>query len=217
MFFNAFCALCNYDLDNTSMFCSATGNDTEDLTVYPPLYVMDNEDDFFWRCDSALVNVDACPGGSDAETTRRCLTYFAPVVHKREKPEMTTSEVVYKNVYCGMCNGADISSLVCSDQAVRFSVDHDSVFLEGPDITMLIRPPTELPRILPLSPKYGRYSCWIGSGWNQFVFRTMPVTLSLLFDIGLYVHIVVHARRTAKRAAAFNFKGGDSLSSMALL
>ncbi|KAL3214719.1 hypothetical protein MRX96_034700 [Rhipicephalus microplus] len=67
-----------------------------------------------------------------------------------------------------------------------------------------------------LSPKYGQYFCWIGSGWNQFVFRTMPMTLLFLFDIGLYVHIVVHARRTAKRAAAVNFKGGDSLSSMAL-
>ncbi|KAH7952016.1 hypothetical protein HPB52_016868 [Rhipicephalus sanguineus] len=68
----------------------------------------------------------------------------------------------------------------------------------------------------PLSPTYGRYSCWIGSSLNQFVFFTMPMTLLLLFDIGLYVHIVVHVRKTAKRAAAFDFKGGDSMSNMAL-
>ncbi|KAH7952015.1 hypothetical protein HPB52_016867 [Rhipicephalus sanguineus] len=108
-YFNAFCALCNYDLDNTSIFWSASGNDSEDLTVYPPQYAMDNENTFFWPCDSTLVNVDACPEGSDAEKTRRCSTYFAPVVHKHEKSEIDRSEIVYKNVYCGLCNGADIS------------------------------------------------------------------------------------------------------------
>ncbi|KAL1441604.1 hypothetical protein MTO96_008564 [Rhipicephalus appendiculatus] len=389
-YFNAFCALCNYDLDNTSIFWSASGKDTEDLTVNPPQYATDNEDTFFWPCDSTLVNVDACPKGSDAETMRRCLTYFSPVQQTHEKPEVNASEVVYKNVYCGLCNGVDISSLKCVPmQAVRQSVNDDYFFLEENDITMLIRPvvsqsscfawhnsrcyikvpkylfsnsstvdriPTNtttishhayhvrdllstvcislslvclflkgvvfafykssrtfssrctmclsvtlfwthliflladsldvfkpyctvfapilhfgflstffwtsvlsfdiwknvvtarlssskrsglmaygliawgvpalvvsvgilLDQVAPhiaLSPKYGRYSCWIGSNWNQFVFLTIPMTLLLLFDIGLYVHIVVHVRKTAKRAAAFDFKGGDSMSNMAL-
>ncbi|KAL1441603.1 hypothetical protein MTO96_008563 [Rhipicephalus appendiculatus] len=76
-YFNAFCALCNYDLENSSMFWNALGSSVQDLTVYT-LYVMDNKDASSWPCDSTLVDVDACPEGADAEIMRRCSTYFAP-------------------------------------------------------------------------------------------------------------------------------------------
>ncbi|KAH6929595.1 hypothetical protein HPB50_002803 [Hyalomma asiaticum] len=392
-YFNAFCALCNYDLDSTSMFWNASGNSTLDLAVSPPQYLMDNKDVFFWPCDSALVDVDACPEGSDAETTRRCSTYFAPVMQKRGNPEKNTSEVVYKNAYCGLCNGANLSSLKCvPKQAVRQLWDREDFHIEDPDVETLItsvvhetscfvskrgkcyikvpqyfvsnstvdinettnlgdntttsedayavrsyltticislsliclflkgvvfvcckcsrtfsscctmclagtlfwthllylvvnrfdefRPyctvfaallhfgflstffwtsvlsfdiwknvvtvrissnkRTRLaaycliawggPMVVvvlgialdnvasdfALSPNYGRFSCWIDSTWNQIVFLLMPMAIMLVFVISLYVHIVVYVRRIARRAAAFDFKAGDSRSNMTL-
>lgn len=140
-YFNAFCALCNYDLDSTSVFWNASGNGTVDLAVSPPQYLMDNKDVFFWPCDSAFVDVDACPEGSDAETTRRCSTYFAPVMQKRGNPEKNTTEVVYKNAYCGLCNGANLSSLKCvPKQAVRQLWDCEDFLIHDPNVEMLITP-----------------------------------------------------------------------------
>lgn len=394
-YFNAFCALCNYDLDNTSMFWSASGNDTEDLTVYPPQYAMHNKDVFFWPCDPTLVDVDACPEGSDAETMRRCLTYFAPVGHMREKSDVGqyASEVVYKNVYCGLCNGANLSSLKCiPKQAVRESWGRAVGLIANPDTVTTLKPVVSqsscfvwhngkcyvrVPRrflnysmagtnetsnfinatitsddpynvrsylsticislsliclflkgvvfvlyrssrtfsscctmclagtlfwthllhlivntvdeIRPyckvfapllhfgflstffwtsvlsfdiwknlvtarlssskrsrlvvygliawggpvvmvvlgivldkvdsdfaLSPNYGRSSCWIDSTWNLVAFLLAPMVIMIVFGIGLYAHIVVHVRRTAKRAATFDFKGGESRSNITL-
>lgn len=396
-YFNAFCALCNYDLDNTSMFWNASGRGTEDLAMSPPQYALDNKNTFFWPCDSTLVNVDSCPEGSDAEITRRCLTYFAPVVYKREESEVDEyndhgSEVVYKNVYCGLCNGVNLSVLKCvPKQAVPELFGRIFLLSAVPNILTLIRPVVSksscfswhngkcyikapqyhsgnsttgetnettgiemttsgdphnvgsyltticlslsliclflkglvfvlykssrtfsscctmclsgtlfwahllflivnsfdefkpyctvfaallhygflstffwtsvlsfdiwknvvtarlssskrsglavygliawgAPMVVvvlgvvldwaasdfALSPNYGRYSCWIGSTWNQVVFLLMPMAVLLLFDIGLYVHIVVHVRKTARLAAAFDFKSGESRSDMKL-
>ncbi|KAH7952224.1 hypothetical protein HPB52_020252 [Rhipicephalus sanguineus] len=105
---NAFCALCNYDLDSTSIFWNASGTGKMGLQVTPPLYVSQNKDFFLWPCDSRLVDIQTCPEGSDLETKRRCSTYFAPV-----ELEGSEFEVVYKNVYCGLCNGIHPSSMKC--------------------------------------------------------------------------------------------------------
>ncbi|KAL3214721.1 hypothetical protein MRX96_034702 [Rhipicephalus microplus] len=67
-----------------------------------------------------------------------------------------------------------------------------------------------------LSPQYARSACWIGSLWSQVVFFLTPMMALLLYDIGLYIHIVVHIRRTVKRAASVDFKGGGKKHNMAL-
>lgn len=61
-----------------------------------------------------------------------------------------------------------------------------------------------------LSPRYGRFGCWIGNLWSQLAFFLMPMMILLVLDIGLYVHTVVKIRRTAKRASIFDFSGGGS-------
>lgn len=392
-YFNAFCALCNYDLDSRSMFWNASGSAGRDLQVAPPQYALENSDLFFWPCDGGLVEVKTCPEGTDSEIKRKCLTYFAPV-----RSETNETEVVYKNVYCGLCNGAELSSMKCLPKQVvreiwgrvqlrtRFRpnllslirpvVSQDSCFswhagkcyIKAPqyhyantsmptaenetignnttNVTSPEHEPYNVQNYLTvicislslvclflkgvvymlnrssrtfssrctlclsatlfcshllfllgnsfdvskpvcvvfaavlhygflstffwtsvlsfdiwknvaavrlsssrhggfllyalvawggpvvvvavclvldwtaphfvLSPQYGRFACWIGSLWSQLAFFLMPMVILLILDIGLYIHIVVKIRDTAKRAAAFDFKGGGNKSHMAL-
>lgn len=391
-YFNAFCALCNYDLDNTSTFWNSSGSAGRDLVVAPPQYTIDNSEVFFWPCDDGLIEVGTCPEGTDQETKRKCLTYFAPVRY-----ETNETEVVYKNVYCGLCNGAELSLMKClPKQVVReiwpriqlrtrlrpnllslirpvvsqgscFSWHNGKCYIRAPqyhhanastptvenetmvnvtNVTSSEHEPYNVQNYLTiicislslvclflkgvvyvlyrtsrtfsskctlclsatlffshllfllgnsfdvskpvcagfavvlhygflstffwtsvlsydiwknvaavrltssrhggflvyalvawggplfvialclalnwtvpefvLSPQYGRFACWIGSLWSQLTFFLMPMVILLLLDIGLYVHIVVQIRNTAKRAAAFDFKGGGNRSHMAL-
>ncbi|XP_049525019.1 adhesion G protein-coupled receptor E3-like, partial [Dermacentor silvarum] len=389
---NAFCALCNYDLDSTSIFWNASGTGVTGLQVTPPQYVSQNKDYFLWPCDSRLVDIQTCPEGSDFEIKRKCSTYFAPV-----KLEGSEYDVVFKNAYCGLCNGVDPSSMHCVPKQlvpklwprllnkkasskpnlvtlIRPVMSRDScfswynnkcyirnlpyhfanisatvesrtvgnttnvtgsqvepynvqtyltlicitlslvcLFLKGvvyvtcksarkfssgctlclsgtlfcSHLLFLLGNSFDLPKTIclgfaialhygflctffwtsvlsfdiwknvvavrpsstghgsillycvvawgvpliivalcavlhwtapdfMLSPQYGRYACWIGSLWSQLAFFLTPMSILLLYDISLYVHVVVHIRRMTKRAAFFDFKGGGTKSSMAL-
>ncbi|XP_077525351.1 uncharacterized protein LOC144136696 isoform X1 [Amblyomma americanum] len=389
---NAFCALCNYDLDKTSLFWKASGTARTGLYVSPPNYVKQNRDFFFWPCDSSLVDMQTCPDGTDPDIKRKCLTYFAPV-----KFIGNNSKVVYKNVYCGICNGVDISSMQCVPKQVvpekwprllsrptkpgrpnlvsllRPVVSNGScfswyknkcyikntayhymntstvaekktlnsstnttirdqpysvqnyltiacislsliclflkvaiyafckssrtfsssctlclcgtlflshlLFLLGNSFDVskpvcvglavvlhygflstfvwtsvlsfdiwknivAVQPSSSrrsglllyaliawggplivtascvvLNWIVPdflLSPQYGRFSCWIGSLWSQLTFFLMPMMVLLLLDVGFYVHIVVHVRKTSKRAETFDPRSGVNKSHMGL-
>ncbi|KAH9368119.1 hypothetical protein HPB48_007763 [Haemaphysalis longicornis] len=391
-YFNGFCALCNYDLDNTSVFWNASGSGTN-LQVSPPQYALDNKDVFFWPCDPYLVNVKTCPENASTEIRRKCSTYFAPV---RTEDNETEEETVYNNVYCGLCNGVQLSLMKCVPKQVvletwsriqfksktRFSLvdlvrpvvsqgscfswHNDKCYIKAPhyafyntstvaenetmlnstNITMtghedynvqsyltficislsliclflkfvvyvlnkssrtfssrctlclsgtlfwshllfLLGNSFDAPKpvcigvaivlhygflstffwtsvlsfdiwknvaatrlsssrtggfllysliawggpvvvvalcavlnwTVPefvLSPRYGHFSCWIGSLWSQLTFFLMPMVVLLILDIGFYIHIIVKIRNTAKRAAAFDFKGGGNQSHMGL-
>lgn len=114
-YFNAFCALCNYDLDGTATFWNSSGTPQTGFQVDLPPVVLKHMDTFLRPCDPHLVNVHSCPEMADKEMARKCNTYFAPVEHIDND-----SDVVYKNVYCGLCNGAELSSLKCiPKRAVR--------------------------------------------------------------------------------------------------
>ncbi|KAH6929597.1 hypothetical protein HPB50_002805 [Hyalomma asiaticum] len=260
-YFNAFCALCNYDLDNTSMFWNASGNSGRNFQVSPPLYALENSDVFFWPCDADLVEVQSCPEGADPETKRKCLTYFAPgVVYVLYRTSRTFSSrctlCLSGTLFCShllflLGNSPDVSKPVCvgfavvlhygflstffwtsvlsfdiwkNVAAVRLTSSRHGGFLlyalvawGGPLIVIALC--LVLNWTAPdfvLSPQYGRFVCWIGSLWSQLAFFLMPMVILLILDIGLYVHIVVVIRNTAKRAAAFDFKGGGNKSHMAL-
>ncbi|KAH9368121.1 hypothetical protein HPB48_007765 [Haemaphysalis longicornis] len=391
-YLNGFCALCNYDLDNTSVFWNACEGGTK-LQVRPPQYADDNKDVFFWPCESRLVNVQSCPENASAETKQKCSTYFAPV---RTEDNETEEETVYKNVYCGLCNGVDLSSMKCVPKQVvlekwplskflkpgrvslvellRPVVSQGSCFswhngkyyiktpqyafsnasrvaenetvLNSTNITMIGHEPYNVQSYLTvvcislsliclflkfvvhalnkssrtfssrctlclsgtlfwshlifllgnsfdkskpvcigvaivlhygflstffwtsvlsfdilknvaatrlsssrtggfllysliawggplvvvalcavlnwtvpefvLSPRYGRFSCWIGSLWSQLTFFLMPMVVLLMLDICFYIHIVAKIRNTDKHAAAFDFKSGGNQSHMGL-
>ncbi|KAH6929600.1 hypothetical protein HPB50_002808 [Hyalomma asiaticum] len=271
-YLNAFCALCNYDLDDSATFWNSTGKPGSGFQVEVPPVVLKHMDTFLRPCDPHLVNVFKCPEGADSEMARKCNTYFAPVEHIDN-----ISDVVYKNVYCGLCNGAELSSLKCiPKRAVRetwvrvhiktsfrpnlvsimrpvltqdscFSWHDDKCYIKVPEyyyanhsngdgsdndlsvpsrtrivaynvqnyltIICIVGTSAAINWAAPefvLSPRYGRFGCWIGNLWSQLAFFLMPMMILLVLDIGLYVHTVVKIRRTAKRASIFDFSGGGS-------
>ncbi|KAH7962795.1 hypothetical protein HPB52_017994 [Rhipicephalus sanguineus] len=73
-----------------------------------------------------------------------------------------------------------------------------------------------VPPTFPLSPRYGRFGCWIGTVGGQAVFFLLPMMLLLLLDLCLYAHIVIHIHNTSSQTAGFDFKGGGQRSHMAL-
>lgn len=111
-YLNAFCALCNYDLNNATTFWNSTGASQRSVTHAIPAVVEHNDEQLLRPCDDRDV-LDTCPEGSDAEHRRKCATYFAPVRHTKNE-----SDVVYKNVYCGLCHGVDLSLLECAPPEV---------------------------------------------------------------------------------------------------
>ncbi|KAL1441602.1 hypothetical protein MTO96_008562 [Rhipicephalus appendiculatus] len=119
------------------MFWNASGSAGSNLVVAPPQYALDNGDVFFWPCDDGLVEVGTCPEGADQETKRKCLTYFAPVQYKTNE-----TEVVYKNVYCGLCNSAELSLMKCLPKQVVREIWPRIQFRTfiRPNLVSLIRP-----------------------------------------------------------------------------
>ncbi|EEC19894.1 hypothetical protein ISCGN_032918 [Ixodes scapularis] len=386
---NAFCALCNYDLDNATTFWNATSKIRRYFKVTTPDMADENKPLHLRPCAFHTRINDSCLEGSDSETVRRCHTYFAPV-----KPKGNESEVIYKNIYCGLCNGADPLELECAPMLVvpetwflpqlrsgrpnllsllRPVLTSDSCFswhsnkcyirapqyrynasvtganaslVNGTNATASEQQPYDIQNYLTvvcvslsllclllkglvyilykssrtfssrctlclsatlfwsqlifllvnslevphsvctgsaivlhygflstffwtsvlsfdiwknvagvrltsgrssgfiaycliawggplaivaicvllnwtaptfvLSPRYARRGCWIGSFWGQVTFFLFPMFALLILDIGLYVHIVYHIRKTVKQAANFDFRGGAQRSHMAL-
>lgn len=389
---NAFCALCNYDLDNTTVFWNVTLRILRYFKVVIPPEVSEQKELLLRPCVFDTKINESCAEGTDDEVVRKCQTYFAPV-----KPKGNETELVYKNVYCGLCNGLDLSDMECAPLDVvpehwflpqlrsgfrspnlvallrpvvslnscfswhvnkcyikvpQFRFDNMSMtdvngtvtnstnstmdgsgsydvrnyltiiclslsliclFLKGlvfvlykssrtfssrctlclagtlfwSQLTFLLVNSFQVSKLVctaaamvlhygflstffwttvlsfdiwknvagvrltssrtggffvyclvawggpliviglcaalnwaaptfVLSPKYGHYSCWIGSLWGQVTFFLFPMVLLLLVDMGLYAHIVNHIRQTAKQAATFDFKGGGHRSHMAL-
>lgn len=386
---NAFCALCNYDLDNATTFWNATSKIRRYFKVTTPDMANENKPLHLRPCAFDTKINESCLEGADSEIVRKCHTYFAPV-----KPKGNETELIYKNVYCGLCSGADPSTLECAPMLVvpetwflpqlrsgrpnllsllRPVVSSDSCFswhgnkcyirapqyrynasaMAGNDSSVNAtsaiaseQQPYDIHNYLtvvcvslsllclflkglvyvlykssrtfssrctlclsatlfwsqlifllvnsldvskpvctgsaivlhygflstffwtsvlsfdiwknvaavrlssgrnsgfvvycliawggpfvivaigallhwtvpsfPLSPRYGHFGCWIGSLWGQVAFFLLPMVALLILDIGLYVHIVNHIRKTAKQAASFDFKGGTPRSHMAL-
>lgn len=106
---NAFCALCNEDLDD-STFWNATRYDADTLSVRVilPDFVVNNPTLHLRPCSQDSPN-DTCTKPVPKFISTRCKTYYAPVEDK-ESP----GSPVFRNVYCAMCNGASLSTLSCS-------------------------------------------------------------------------------------------------------
>ncbi|KAL1443808.1 hypothetical protein MTO96_030165 [Rhipicephalus appendiculatus] len=84
---NAFCALCNDDIDNAT-FWNTTSTGDVDLKMHPTTIVLKPVPEW---------------------ASRRCKTYYAPVQDAEDPLGQ-----VYRNVYCAICNGANLSALTCS-------------------------------------------------------------------------------------------------------
>ncbi|XP_077483075.1 uncharacterized protein LOC144093502 [Amblyomma americanum] len=131
---NAFCALCNYDLDETSNFWNSSGFTKETFQVELPHFV-EKKSSFLRPCSPSTPLIKACPEGTSQEVARKCSAYFSPVSYNGSKP-------VYKNVFCALCNGVALSLLKCVRTPVILQKGFRDLHFDypGPNLLTLLRP-----------------------------------------------------------------------------
>ncbi|KAK8781235.1 hypothetical protein V5799_017424 [Amblyomma americanum] len=103
---NGFCALCNNDLVNATFWRAVTYGASQKTIVGMPYIVMKKTALHLRPCPASVLE-DTCPQGVPESVQRKCKTYYAPV-------ENDLKTEAYRNVYCAICNGANLSSLSCS-------------------------------------------------------------------------------------------------------
>lgn len=145
-FRNAFCALCNDDLDD-ALFWNATRNeaDAASVRVTLPSFVENNPTLHLRPCNQDSPN-DTCTRPATKLISTRCKTYYAPI-EDMESP----GSPVYRNVYCAMCNGANLSALSCSPtlHLTNFTIAsrrRPTIFPSGtPNLAALFKPVVSTP------------------------------------------------------------------------
>lgn len=103
---NAFCAFCNYDLDEVTFWDVVLGN-TSKPKLRPPLFISMNFYDYLRQC-SKFPLIGYCPEETSPVITSSCRTFFAPIVDE------TSYSVFYKNAYCAHCHGVNLTAFSCS-------------------------------------------------------------------------------------------------------
>lgn len=133
---NGFCALCNHDL-NGGTFWNATDTPEKTPRVTELPNWIDDEPNVHLRPCSFDTPIENCTDHSLPSVVRKCQMYFAPVTLKGE-PEIE----VYKNVYCAMCNGVDLSNLTCAEprHLSNFSLPVRRAPGKGPNLAAILRP-----------------------------------------------------------------------------
>ncbi|XP_064472739.1 uncharacterized protein LOC135387496 [Ornithodoros turicata] len=144
-YYNGFCAFCNYDMENVTFWnvsCNSYDEETcsgseRPVEVVLPGVVLDNYSTHLRPCGYADF-IESCNNAINADVARRCQTYFAPV--------RSHLGATYKNVYCAICNGEDLSRVECSPPHVVFNVAlevesaDDEFRFFGPNLVQLFRP-----------------------------------------------------------------------------
>lgn len=105
---NGFCALCNGDIENATFWNATSSGAADRVRVVLP-DVVENEPSFHLRPCSEYAPNDNCTQAVPGWASRRCKAYYAPVQDAEDPLGQ-----VYRNVYCAICNGANISALTCS-------------------------------------------------------------------------------------------------------
>ncbi|KAL1476587.1 hypothetical protein MTO96_018392 [Rhipicephalus appendiculatus] len=100
---NGFCALCNDDIVDGAFWNSKPNGYA---TVYLLPDTVRSRPAYHLRPCTDRRTVDTCRQVVPEVVTRKCKLYYAPV-------RDSVKRVTYKNVYCAMCNGANMSRLSC--------------------------------------------------------------------------------------------------------
>ncbi|XP_064474788.1 G-protein coupled receptor Mth2-like [Ornithodoros turicata] len=145
-YYNGFCALCNYDMEDVTFWnvscktnrqgkCSGRRRSVQ---VTLPDVVLDDYNTYLRPCDEDTDFVDTCNSTVSTDVVQRCETYFAPVQSSTDH-----SDTIYKNVYCALCNGEDLSTMGCSpvQEVYNWSaIPHLRTSFRGPNLVQLLRP-----------------------------------------------------------------------------
>ncbi|XP_064472738.1 uncharacterized protein LOC135387495 [Ornithodoros turicata] len=134
---NGFCALCNYDLTTNAVFWNATDSSRMVPTLDQlPEWATDKPHIHLRPC-SFYALYDTCPNDTDPRVTRKCQKYFAPITSQEDM-----NSVVYRNVYCALCNGIEMSNLTCAE--TKHVTSFTAVFQKGhgmgPNLAAILRP-----------------------------------------------------------------------------
>ncbi|CAN8029575.1 unnamed protein product [Ixodes persulcatus] len=134
---NGYCALCNNDLVNIT-FWNAIETPSSPITYFKLPDIIATQPYLHLRPCSRRPQEDTCPEGSSESFVQKCKTFYAPIttLEDEESP-------VYRNVYCAMCNGADLSALSCkpAEELSRFPVPfRQSAILPDPNLVSIFYP-----------------------------------------------------------------------------
>ncbi|XP_064474816.1 uncharacterized protein LOC135388885 [Ornithodoros turicata] len=149
---NGFCALCNYDIENCTFWNTSElvphGQRNETVTVPAKDHFAVVEKPDFIRSDtfrylrpcSRLQPVDTCHRSASRHVKSMCENYFAPIMDEGASDD--DDPVVYKNVYCALCNGANVQGMSCSPtEKLGFQGPTDRLLAEtAPNLATLLRP-----------------------------------------------------------------------------
>lgn len=136
---NGYCALCNDDLGNATFWNATVRPPSMQVFLQLPDMVAKQPYLHLRPCDVDLPN-DTCPLGTSENIVQKCKTFYAPVTILQE-PESP----VYRNVYCAMCNGANLSALSCKPTEELSNVSivprrHSGGHRRGPNLASIFHP-----------------------------------------------------------------------------
>ncbi|KAH7943623.1 hypothetical protein HPB52_009607 [Rhipicephalus sanguineus] len=131
---NGFCALCNDDIVNATFWNTTSIGATDRVRVVLP-DIVENQPPLHLRPCSEDTPNDNCTQAVPGWASRRCKTYYAPV-HDAEDP----LGQVYRNVYCAICNDANLSALTCSPALHLSNVSVISRKTSPPNLAALFKP-----------------------------------------------------------------------------
>ncbi|XP_037509608.2 probable G-protein coupled receptor Mth-like 2 [Rhipicephalus sanguineus] len=103
---NAFCAFCNYDLDEVIFWEVAVVGSKKQQRLRPPPFISTNFDRYMRQC-SRLPLIGDCPVETNSTVTRSCWAFYAPVIDE------ASGSTYYKNAYCARCHGANLTATSC--------------------------------------------------------------------------------------------------------
>ncbi|XP_064475359.1 uncharacterized protein LOC135389202 [Ornithodoros turicata] len=141
VYYNGFCAMCNHDIDDDTVFWKGYRNDEKNLTQFSaPQDIHENLDYSGPRECANIASykyVDTCRNLEQKDWVRRCGFYLALVESK-----VGNTLMIYKNVYCALCNGGDPSNLACLRRSLGEPQSGRLYFEWQPNLVTILHPVT---------------------------------------------------------------------------
>ncbi|KAH6921837.1 hypothetical protein HPB50_005382 [Hyalomma asiaticum] len=114
---NGFCALCNGDIVSAIFWNFYREPILGEKIIVPPEFILRRPAHYLRPCADDVLK-DMCLLEVPETVSQRCKTYYAPV------NSGAADGIAFKNVYCALCNGANLSTLSCRPTQ-NWDIAHD--------------------------------------------------------------------------------------------
>ncbi|KAH7975217.1 hypothetical protein HPB49_025136 [Dermacentor silvarum] len=105
---NGFCAKCNNDIANTTFWSVVEHRQDRGVHILPPRVAQSHASLHLRPCNQD-VTIHTCWENISEVVSLKCKMYYAPV-----RDASIPGSPAFKNVYCALCNGVNMSRLSCS-------------------------------------------------------------------------------------------------------